>query len=60
VAGEGSPPAFRRVTERMAAAIPDSRTVLVGGGHFIDPGEADVLKFVGGHCCIKAKEHRRG
>jgi pimeloyl-ACP methyl ester carboxylesterase len=46
VAGEGSPPAFRRVTERMAAAIPDSRTMLVGGGHFIDPGEPDVLKFV--------------
>jgi esterase len=47
VAGEASPPAFRRVTERMAAAIPNSRTVLVGGGHFIDPGEPDVLKFVG-------------
>jgi len=46
VAGEASPPAFRRVTERMAASIPDSRTVLVGGGHFIDPGEPDVLKFV--------------
>jgi hypothetical protein len=37
----------RRVTERMAATIPDSRTTLVGGGHFIDPGEPDVLKFVG-------------
>ena len=47
VAGEASPPAFRRVTERMAASIPDSRTTLVGGGHFIDPGEPDVLKFVG-------------
>ncbi len=47
VAGEESPPAFRRVTERMAAAIPNSRTVLVGGGHFVDPGEPDVLKFVG-------------
>jgi len=46
VAGEGSPPAFRRVTERMAAAIPNSRTILVGGGHFIDPGEPDVLTFV--------------
>ena len=46
VAGEGSPPAFRRVTERMAAAIPNSRSILVGGGHFIDPGEPDVLKFV--------------
>jgi len=47
VAGEGSPPAFRRVTERMAAAIPGSRTILVGGGHFIDPGEPEVLTFVG-------------
>ncbi|SRR6266496_2707950 len=47
VAGEESPPAFRRVTERMAAAIPNSRTGLVGGGHFVDPGEPDVLKFVG-------------
>jgi esterase len=46
VVGEGSPPAFRRVTERMAAAIPNSRRVLVGGGHFIDPGEPDVIKFV--------------
>ncbi|MDP9224495.1 MAG: alpha/beta hydrolase, partial [Actinomycetota bacterium] len=47
VAGEGSPPAFRRVTERMAVAIPNSQSILVGGGHFIDPGEPDVLKFVG-------------
>ena len=47
LAGEGSPLAFRRVTERMAAAIPNSRTFLVGGGHFIDPGEPEVLKFVG-------------
>jgi esterase len=46
VAGEASPQAFRRVTERMAAAIPGSRTVLVAGGHFIDPGEEDVVAFV--------------
>ncbi len=46
VAGEGSPPAFRRVTERMAAAIPGSGTIFVGGGHFIDPGEPDVVAFV--------------
>ncbi len=31
----------------MAAAIPNSRTVRVGGGHFVDPGEPDILKFVG-------------
>ena len=47
VAGEASPPAFRRVTERIAAAIPNSELLLVEGGHFIDPGEPDVLKFVG-------------
>src|SRR5437870_4287405 len=35
VAGEESPPAFRRVTERMADAIPNSQSTLVGGGHFI-------------------------
>jgi pimeloyl-ACP methyl ester carboxylesterase len=46
VASEGSPPAFRRVTERMAAAIPNARTVMVGGDHFIDPGRPEVLAFV--------------
>jgi esterase len=46
VAGEASPPAFRRVTERMAAAIPDARTVLVRGGHFIDPALPEVLAFL--------------
>jgi esterase len=46
VASEGSPSAFRRVTDRMAAAIPDARKILVGGGHFIDPGEPHVLEFV--------------
>lgn len=45
-AGEGSAPAFCRVTERMAAAIPNSQSILVSGGHFIDPGEPDVLKFM--------------
>jgi pimeloyl-ACP methyl ester carboxylesterase len=46
VAGEASPPAFRRVTDRMAAAIPNARTVIVRGGHFIDPGLPEVLAFV--------------
>ena len=30
----------------MAAAIPNSRTEFVGGGHFIDPGEPSVIAFV--------------
>jgi esterase len=46
VAGEASPPAFRRVTDRMASVIPDARATIVGGGHFIDPGLPQVLAFV--------------
>lgn len=46
VAGKESPPAFRRITERMAAAIPEARVVLAEGGHLIDPGHPDVLGFV--------------
>lgn len=46
VAGEGSREAFRRVSERVAAAIPGARLELVGGGHRIDPGEPGVLGFV--------------
>lgn len=46
VAGEDSPEPFGRVTARMAAAIPGSQVELVGGGHFIDPGEPAVVAFV--------------
>jgi hypothetical protein len=34
---------FRRVTELMAAAIPQARIVHVPGGHLIDPGEPDAF-----------------
>ncbi|HEU4355224.1 MAG TPA: alpha/beta hydrolase, partial [Actinomycetota bacterium] len=44
--GRTSPEALGRVTRRMAAAIPGSRLEVVGGGHFIDPGEPTVLEFV--------------
>ncbi|MFO7532773.1 MAG: alpha/beta fold hydrolase [Candidatus Limnocylindrales bacterium] len=47
VAGETSPPAFRANNDRLAAVIPDARTVLVGGGHLIDPGDPGALEFVG-------------
>lgn len=46
VASEGSPEPFRRVTARMAAAIPGARAEVVGGGHFVDIGEPAVLAFV--------------
>jgi hypothetical protein len=41
-----SPAAFRQVTEVMAAAIPNARTVLVGGGHLVNPAEPAVLSFI--------------
>ncbi len=46
VAASDSPEAFRQVTELMAAAIPNSRTSLVGGGHIVNPAEPSVLSFV--------------
>ena len=46
VAGRDSSEPFRRVTTTMGVAIPGSRTELVEGGHFIDPGEPSVLGFV--------------
>jgi esterase len=46
VAASQSPPAFRRVTDRMAAAISGSKVELVGGGHLVDPGEPKVVDFV--------------
>jgi hypothetical protein len=30
----------------MAAALPNARTALVGGGHLIDPATPEVLTFV--------------
>ena len=46
VASSDSPPAFREVTNAMAAATRNWRTVLVGGGHLITPAEPAVLAFV--------------
>jgi esterase len=46
VAATDSPPAFRRVHDAAAAAMPGARAVLVGGGHLIDPSGPAVLAFV--------------
>jgi esterase len=46
VAATDSHPAFRRVNELAAAAMPDARTALVDGGHMIDPADPVVLAFV--------------
>jgi esterase len=41
-----SPPALREPTEALAAVLPNARTVVVGGGHLIDPAAPEILAFV--------------
>jgi esterase len=46
VTAADSPPAFRRANGKAAAAIKGSRTVLVDGGHIVNPADPAVLAFV--------------
>ena len=46
VAATESPEAFRQCNDAMAAAMPHARTVLLGGGHMIDPSDPAVLDFI--------------
>lgn len=46
VSAQASPPAFRRVDEILVAALPNAETVLVEGGHLIDPAHTAVPAFV--------------
>jgi pimeloyl-ACP methyl ester carboxylesterase len=46
VAATDSHPWFRRVSELAAAAMPDARSALVGGGHMIDPADPVVIDFL--------------
>jgi len=46
IAATDSPPEFRDPNDVMAAALPNARTALVGGGHLIDPAAPEVLAFI--------------
>jgi|SRR5687768_15266068 len=46
VAAADSRPEFRQPVEALAAALPNARTALVGGGHLIDPAAPAVLTFI--------------
>jgi esterase len=46
VAAADSPPEFREPVEALAAALPNARAALVGGGHLIDPAAPEVLAFI--------------
>jgi esterase len=46
VAAADSPPEFHEPIEAIAAALPNARSVLVEGGHIIDPAAPEVLAFI--------------
>lgn len=46
IAAEDSDQAFRDATAAMAEALPNARTILIGGGHFINPADPAVLDFI--------------
>jgi esterase len=46
VAATESPAEQREMTEAMAAALPNARLAMVGGGHLVDPAAPEVLAFV--------------
>jgi pimeloyl-ACP methyl ester carboxylesterase len=46
VSAKDSPEAYRLVNARLSGALPFTRTVLVAGGHLINPAHPAVLDFV--------------
>ncbi|CAN5737951.1 alpha/beta hydrolase [soil metagenome] len=46
VSATDSPEVFRRVDDVVAEALPNCETVLVEGGHFINPAHPAILEFV--------------
>jgi esterase len=46
VAATDSRPELREPTEALAAALPNTRTALVSGGHLINPAAPEVLAFI--------------
>ena len=46
VAATESRPELREPTEALAQVLPNARTVLVGGGHLIDPAGPEIVAFV--------------
>lgn len=46
VAAAASPPAFRQMTDRLTAALPNARQVVVEGGHLITPTDPRVVAFI--------------
>ena len=46
VTAEDSPAEFRLASEAVARAIPHARSIVVGGGHAIDPAGPGLLAFV--------------
>lgn len=46
VGGADSPAAFGLANDDIAAAIPNARKLVVGGGHLVDPADPGVIAFI--------------
>jgi pimeloyl-ACP methyl ester carboxylesterase len=46
IAATDAAPQLRESNEAMAAALPNARSALVGGGHLIDPAAPEALAFI--------------
>ncbi|MGH2742406.1 MAG: alpha/beta fold hydrolase [Thermoleophilaceae bacterium] len=46
VTAADSPPEFHEPIDALAQALSNARSVLVGGGHLIDPAAAEVISFI--------------
>jgi hypothetical protein len=46
IAATDSAPRLREPNEAMAAALPNARSALVGGGHLIDSAAPEALAFI--------------
>ena len=46
VSAEDSPDGLRRVDVALATQLPNARSLLVPGGHLIDPADPEVLDFI--------------
>jgi pimeloyl-ACP methyl ester carboxylesterase len=46
IAATDSAPQLREPNVAMAAALPNARSALVGGGHLIDPAAPEAVAFI--------------
>ncbi|MFI7482493.1 alpha/beta fold hydrolase [Kocuria sp. M1R5S2] len=58
VSAQDSPEALHAINRRLAELLPDTESVLVPGGHLLDPAGPAVLDFLTRHLTPPPKRHR--